>query len=356
MSAPPAARAAGTPSATRTVALRLPGFSARVRPRAVLVCGILASVVVVLFLVSLATGDYRLTLGQVTSALTGHADGLVRTIVLDWRLPRATLALLFGAALGLGGAVFQSLTRNPLGSPDIIGFDTGAYTGALVVMLWWHGGIGQQTAAAVVGGLATACAVYLLAYRRGVQGFRLVIVGIGVSAMLGAFNTWLILTSRLQDAMGAAAFGAGSLNEVGYGQLGAASAVLAVLVPAVLALGRRMRLLEMGDDAARQLGVPAEPTRLLLVAVGVGLTATVTAIAGPIAFVALVAPQVARRLVASPGTTLVGSALTGAVLLQSADWTAQHLVPTTPLPVGVVTVVLGGSYFVWLLVKEGLRS
>jgi iron complex transport system permease protein len=338
-----------------TIVVRMRRLSFRLHRRAVVAGVAIALVGLVVGLVSLASGSYPLSLGEVVGALTGQEHGITATIVVEWRLPRVLLATLFGVALGLAGAVFQSLVRNPLGSPDIIGFDAGAYTGALVVLLVLHGGGIYGTAAgALAGGLATAAAVYLLAYRRGVQGFRLIITGIGVTAMLGSLNTWLLLRSTTQDALSASYWGAGSLESAGYGQLGPAAIAFAVLFAAVAALSRGMHALELGDDAARQLGVRAERTRLLLVVVGVALSATVTSLAGPIAFVALSAPQIARRLTGSAGVTLAASGATGAALLLAADWIAQHALPVG-LPVGLVTVVLGGGYFVWLLIAEGRR-
>ncbi|WP_223691945.1 FecCD family ABC transporter permease [Leifsonia poae] len=336
----------------RQAVVRAGRTSLRIPRRLLWLCGIAATVAIAIALVSLATGSYQLSIPQVVDALLGRSSGIEATVVLDWRLPRVLLTALFGLALGLSGGIFQSLTRNPLGSPDIIGFDAGAYTGALVVMLLLHGGVFAVTGGALAGGLATAAVVYVLAWRRGVHGFRLIIVGIGVTAMLGSLNTWLLLRADLQDAISASYWGAGSLNGVGYEQLVPAALVMLILFPAVALLARPLRMLELGDDAARQLGVNAERSRLALVVVGVALSATVTALAGPIAFVALAAPQIGRRLAGAAGISLAASAATGCVLLLASDWVAQHALGGTELPVGVVTVVLGGAYFVWLLIRE----
>src|SRR5690606_23071088 len=153
-------------------------------------------------------GSYELSPAQVVSALTGGETGLVHDIVVEWRLPRVAAALVFGAALGVSGAIFQSMLRNPLADPGIIGFSQGSYTGALIVILVVNGTYMQLVGGALLGGMATAILVYLLAFRGGVQGFRLIVVGIGVSAMLGSLNTWLILKAELEQAMAAAAWGA----------------------------------------------------------------------------------------------------------------------------------------------------
>nr|MDT0666750.1 iron chelate uptake ABC transporter family permease subunit [Micromonospora sp. DSM 115978] len=149
-------------------------------------------------ILAITIGEFPLTIGQVLAALAGGGEKFPRTVVLEWRLPIAIAAVVFGALLGIGGAIFQSLTRNPLGSPDVIGFDSGAYTAVVITMLVLGTGSYRSIAAAsIVGGLATALVVYLLAYRRGIQGFRLIIVGIGVSYMLLSINSYLIARARV---------------------------------------------------------------------------------------------------------------------------------------------------------------
>jgi iron complex transport system permease protein len=276
--------------------------------------------------------------------------------VMQSRFPRVALAFLFGAALGVSGAIFQSLTRNPLGSPDIIGFSTGAYTGALVVILTLGGGYYRTGAGALVGGLVAAAVVYVLAYKRGVQGFRLIIVGIAVSAVLASVNTWLVVKADVSEAIAAAVWGAGTLNGLGWPQVVPVLVALAVVTPVAAALSTRLPVLAMGDDAARALGIRVEPTRLMLVILGVALTALVTAAAGPISFVALAAPQLARRLTGASSVAMVPAACMGALLLIVSDVAAQRVFAPTQLPVGVVTVCVGGAYFVWLLAREGRKQ
>lgn len=340
----------------RTVVARRRAFALRWPLRAVVVCTVLALLTLVVTAWTLTTGAYPLSLAQVWAALINDPDaGFARTVVVDWRLPRALAAVIFGAALGASGAVFQSLTRNPLASPDIIGFTAGSYTGALIVIILVHGSYLMLVGGALFGGVATAFLVYLLAWRRrGVQGFQLIIVGIAISAMLASVNTWLTLTADLEVAMSAAAWGAGSLNGTGWGQTLFGGGVIVILLMALAALGPGIRQLELGDDAARATGIRAEPVRLTAMAVGIALVAAVIAAAGPIAFIALAAPQIARRLTRTPGVSVAHAAFAGALILAAADFTAQHLLPIA-LPVGVVTVVAGGGYLVWLIVREVQR-
>jgi iron complex transport system permease protein len=235
-----------------------------------------------------------------------------------------------------------------------MGFSAGSYTGALVVILIFSGGTYETAVGALAGGVFTAMAVYLLAWRQGVQGARLIIVGIGVSAMLSAFNAWMIREADLQVAMAAAIWGAGSLNGLGVEQLVPVALVLGSLLPATLLLSRPMRQLELGEDVARASGIDAGRTRGLIMLCGVALTAIATASAGPISFIALCSPQFARRITRSDGVPLMASALMGALLLLVADWVAQHAF-AVQLPVGVMTLSIGGLYFLFLLMREGRR-
>lgn len=240
---------------------------------------------------ALGSGALSLSALQVIDALRGEGPANLAVIVTQWRLPRVIMALLLGAALGISGAIFQSLLRNPLGSPDVIGFNTGAYSGVLVAIVLFNGGILGITSGALAGGLLTAALIYLLAWRNGVESFRLIIVGIAVRALLVAGNTWLIISASLESAMTAGLWSAGSLNGVTWAKSLPVLAVIALCCLLLLMLARRMRLLEMGDDTACALGVPVERSRVLLLLVGVTLTAAATAVAGPISFIALVAPR-----------------------------------------------------------------
>ncbi|MER7748830.1 iron chelate uptake ABC transporter family permease subunit [Streptomyces bacillaris] len=337
--------------------LRAGTLSLKVTRRAVAVCGVLALALVALALWAFTLGSYPLTLTDLAAVASGTAETGVRTVVLEWRAPRIVAAVLFGAALAVGGAVFQALTRNPLGSPDVIGFTTGSYTGVVLTLLAGASSYAALAAGALAGGLLTALTVYLLAFRRGVRGFRLIIVGIAVGALLSSVNTWFSVKADVDTALRAAVWGAGSLSAIGWPAVLMASALLAAVALAAPVAQHRLRRLELGDETATTMGVPVERTKLLLVVLGVAATAAVTAAAGPIAFVALAAPQIARRLTGR-GTSvdLAGSALVGALLLLGADIAAQHAVPGVVLPTGAVTVCVGGAYLLVLLVRESRRG
>lgn len=341
-----------TSPAGRVPTLRAASYSIRLDRRAIVAGLALTAATLVAGAVTLSTGDYHIPLAEVIRTLAGDGTGTDPFIIMTLRLPRLTTAILVGAALGVGGAVFQSLTHNPLGSPDIVGFNTGAATGALVAILLLKGSMTEASIGALIGGMATAMAVYLLAIKRGVQGHRLILVGIGIAAMLTSVNWYLLTRSNVTDAQAAAAWITGSLNGRTWDQASEMAWAVVVLLPAAMWCGRGLRILELGDDAATGLGARVERIRLAAIVVGVGITAIAISAAGPIAFIALAAPQVAHRLTRSSGPGILPAALTGAFLLVAADLAAQRVFSPMQLPVGVATGAIGGVYLAWLLSRE----
>ena len=336
-----------------TRVMRSPGgLSVRLDVRAAVVVAVLLLAALAASVVLIGTGDFPIPAGDVVRTLLGDGNAGQEFIVRELRLPRVLVGLLVGASLGLGGALFQAVTRNPLGSPDVLGLGQGATAGALVMIVLFSGSAAQVTLGALVGGLATGLAIYLLAWKQGVHGYRLVLVGIGVSAIVTAINGYLLTVSDIVDAARAVVWMTGSLSGRDWDQVWPLLALCAVLAPLVLANARGRRLMEMGDDVSNALGVRVERVRALLMVAAVLLTATATAAAGPVSFVALTAPQLARRLTRSPGPNLLSSLCMGAALLVTADWASQRIFGADQLPVGVVTGVLGGVYLLWLLVAE----
>lgn len=318
---------------------------------------VLALAILGLAVGGLLIGDYPMAPWQaVASLFGGGGDPLAQYFVQEQRAPRVAAAVLVGAALGGSGAIFQSISANPLGSPDVIGFTTGAATGALLQIVVLDAGPGAIALGAVLGGFGTAFVVYLLAWRRGLAGFRLVLVGVGVAAVLQGVNALLIVRASLTAAQTAAQWLAGSFNATTWNETLVVLVAVAVLVPLALLLARPLGALVMGDELATGLGVRTERTRLLLVLVGVALVALAVAAAGPIAFVALAAPQLARRLTRTSGIGMGTAALMGGLLVLVSDIVAQRLFAPTQLPVGVVTGSLGGAYLIWLLAREWRRT
>lgn len=322
-----------------------------IRARSVTVGTVVGLVVVVLSVFSLALGTYSLSPGQVLAVFAGGGQGLDRTVVMEWRLPRTLAAIALGGFLAVAGALFQTVTRNPLASPDILGLSNGALTGMLLTLTLVSTQWPVLTVGAVLGGLVTGAVIWALAHRGGVQGFRLIVIGIGVAAMLASANTWMLLQVELETAMFASAWGAGSLNGVTAGPVAGAVACGVPLLLALVALTPRLRQLDLGDDVATATGARPSRVRTLALLIGVLLVSIATAVIGPIAFVALAAPQVARRLARTPYLSLTLSALVGALLLLASDLLAQHLLPVA-VPAGVVTVSVGGLYLVVMIIQE----
>jgi len=342
--------------AVRGRVVRTGQVSFRFAERTVLVSLVLLVAVVGIGLVTLTSGDFELTVAEVTKSLIGRGDGASDFIVLTLRLPRLVTGILVGAALAVSGGILQSLSGNPLASPDIIGFTQGAATGAILVIVLVDGSMVQIGAGALVGGVATAVVVYLLAFKRGVQGFRLILIGIGISFIMLSLNKYLVTRASLTDAIAAQAWQVGGLNGRGWDHVRVVGLAVAVLLPPALYLGRRLALMEMGDATAKGLGVDSERTRLALIAISVGLAAVATAAAGPVSFLALAAPQLARRLTRSSGVGLVPAALMGALLLTAGDLAVQRLFSPAQLPVGIATGAIGGLYLIWLLGYEWRRG
>jgi iron complex transport system permease protein len=336
----------------RVRVLRRAGFSIRADGRPALMCAGLLLAALAVSVALIGTGDYRIAPADVVRTLAGHGTAGQEFVVRDLRLPRVLVALAAGAALGMAGAAFQTVARNPLGSPDVIGFGQGSAVGALVVIVLLHGPAYQVAVGAVLGGLCTGLAVYLLAWKQGVHGYRLVLVGIGASAVLSAINSYLLVKADFVDAARAVFWLTGSLDGRDWDHVWPLLAACALFMPVLLGQGRALRLTEMGDDTAYALGVRVERVRLTAVLVAVLLTASATAATGPVPFVALTAPQLARRLTRSPGVSLLPSALMGATLLVAADLAAQRAFGSGQVPVGVATGVLGGGYLLGLLVVE----
>ena len=315
------------------------------RTRAVI--GVLTALILLLAWLSLSVGS-SMSVPGLLRTLAGQGEAGDAFVLWRLRLPRLVLGAEVGAALALAGALFQTVLRNPLASPDIIGVSGGASLAAATAIL-----VGGLSGAAVSlsafgGAVVVAVAIYLLAWRAGVSGYRFVLVGVGIAFMVNAGLGYLITRADVNDVREALVWMVGSLGTPPWGDVAVLAAVLAVLVPIVGVLAARLRVLQLGDDTAGGLGVRVEATRLGVLAVAVALAAGATAFAGPVAFVAFVCAPVARRLLPTAGLALVPSALVGVALVLAADLTGQHLLELRA-PVGIITGAIGAPYLLWLL-------
>jgi iron complex transport system permease protein len=326
-------------------------WSTRVHARAVSVTLVLLALALGVFCWSLTVGDFPIALTDVISSLVGAGNPETDFVVRTLRLPRGLTALLVGAAFGLSGAVFQRLTRNPLASPDIIGVNAGAAAAGVFAIVVWSASPAQITMSALAGAFLTAGAIYLLAYKQGVTGYRLVLVGIGVTAMLGSVTSYLLTRAEIFEAQRATVWLTGSLSGRSWDHVRPIAWALVVLGPLAVGLARHLRLLELGDDAARGLGSRVEAARGTLLLAGVALAGIATASAGPVGFVALVSPQIARRLVGPKSVGLLPAAACGALLVVASDLVGRRVFAPTELPVGVITAILGAPYLLLLLAQ-----
>lgn len=347
-------------TATRTVdldrvvpALRRVARGRRVRRTTVNLVLLAVAFTAAVLLLSWGTG---VSAGGTVAVLGGGGDEFDRVMIVEWQLPRVLVGALVGVALGLSGAIYQSALRNPLASPDIIGISQGAGLGAvfatLVVGATGYGvGIG-----ALAGAIAIAVINMALAWRSGLTGHGFVLSGVALAFMSISVVNFLLTRNDVREAQQVLVWLIGSIGSASFADGIRMATALAVLVPAALLLGTRLDLLELGDDTASALGVGAKQVRLLALLVGAALAAAAVSVAGPLAFVALTSAPIARRLVADGRIALVESALVGVVIVLMADFVALHLLPSSPLPVGIVTGLIGGPFLIWLLTAAPRRG
>ncbi|MGH3601259.1 MAG: FecCD family ABC transporter permease [Pseudonocardiaceae bacterium] len=314
--------------------------------------------VVLVVAANVGLGDFPIPILKVLDVLAGGGNRADQFIVLQLRLPRTLTGVLVGAALGLSGAISQAIARNPLASPDILGVTAGASVAAVALIVLGNVGFlgvvlsgGGLPVAALIGGVSAATLVYLLAWRRGIEGYRLVLVGIGIQAVALGLTQWLLIVAQITEAAQATVWLTGSLNNRGWEHVVPVGLALAVLVPIGLLLTFGLGALQFDDDTARGLGMRVNRARSALFLVAVALAAVATSSAGPILFVALVVPQIAQRLVGGSRPPLLASAVYGALLTVGSDLIARTVLGSE-LPVGIVTAALGAPYLLYLLVRR----
>lgn len=321
----------------------------RRRRRFLLVAGALALATLAAVTLTLTLGSFRIGIPDVVASLLHLADNAsIDFVVRELRLPVAVSALAVGAALGTSGTIFQQLLRNPLASPDIVGISAGASLAAVIGITVLQVSSLAICGLALVGALLGSALMYLLAWRDGLSGYRFVLIGIGVSATFEGIVGYLITRTDEYEAREALHWLNGTVGRADDAQQYTLAAALVVLLPLTILLERQLRLLELGDETARNLGGRVEGAKLALMGLAVLLVALATAVAGPIIFVALIAGPVAQRLLGPAAGGVLPAALMGAALLLGADLIANHVLPT-PLPTGIVTGALGAPYLIWLV-------
>ena len=330
--------------------------SVLITPRHVIVGLMLLVLSLAVAVVSLRLGKFPVTTQEVIDALQGQGRKIVQVVVVKWKLPRIVLGLVAGLALGVAGALFQTITRNPLGSPDLIGFSTGAQTGILVSILLLPGSMLSASLASFIGGAAVGTVTYLVSLRGGFTGLRFILVGIAISSMLVSVNRWLLVRVDDDEGLGALKAITGTLGAARWPVVAPTCLAIGVTVALILLASRHLQVLSLGEQVATILGSPTRRASAVLILLGTVLVAVVTMAAGPIGFVALVSPHLARLLTGSPQSPLLVSGLTGSLLMVGADLLSQLVLES--MPVSVVTNAVGGLYLMVALTvaAHGRRS
>jgi ABC-type Fe3+-siderophore transport system permease subunit len=316
--------------------------------------GSLGVLAVVLSFYSLSVGATDVSLNNVLHALVGDTADQAAQIVVQFQLPRVLLAWLVGIALAVSGAVMQGVIRNPLAAPDVVGVTKGAGFAGMLLLLAIPGlPVVAIVPASFIGGLVAAALVYVLAYRRGATPVRIALVGIAVSAGFEAGIRFLLVRNPL-DVSAALIWLTGSLFGRSMGSVLEILPWVVVLVPLIMVWARKLDVLGLGDDLAAGLGEPVERTRRLLLLFAVALAASAVAVSGTIGFVGLIAPHMARRVFGGRHlASIPAAALFGVLLMLFADMLGRGIAPPLEIPAGLVTAVVGGPYFLYLLVKTG---
>ena len=328
----------------------------RVRRRRVAVVTSVLLALAVVAAVSLSVGDYTLSPADLWRTLWGGGERIESYVVFQLRAPRLAMAIVTGAALGVSGALLQSLLSNPLASPDLLGISGGAGVAAVFGLLVL--GIAGPLLAVVafLGGLTVAAFLLLAGRRRGDGEYRLVVAGIGISFLCVAITGYLMTRAQVELAQTALIWLTGTLASTPWWNVVVVLVVSLIALPAVVACARWLPLTQLGAGTAVSLGVRPGVVRITTVVVAVLLVSTTCAFVGPISFIALCAPAIARPLLGHGAVGIGTSAGVGALLLAGADLIAQYAIPGISLPVGVVTGALGSLFLLWLLMTSKGRQ
>lgn len=331
------------------------GFSMQLDKRSLGMILLLLLLVCIAAVLGTSLGSDWISPLDVVRSILGLDNGDNDFVVLTLRFPRVLLSLLVGLALGMSGAILQGIIRNPLASPDVIGITGGAAVAAVgfVTLLGGAISIKMLPLFAIVGALVTALIIYILSWKSGVTPIRLVLIGIGVSAITGAATTFMLIISPFYTAGQAYVWLTGSIYGATWTDVNTIWPLLIITIPAALWLSRSLNAQEFGDDLATGLGVTVQLHRLLLLGCSVLLAGIAVAVAGTIGFAGLMAPHIARRLVGRMfGSLLLVSGLVGALIVFAADLIGRTLFIPLDVPAGVFTAGVGAPFFLYLLFRN----
>ncbi|WP_077212134.1 iron ABC transporter permease [Bacillus dakarensis] len=322
--------------------------------------GLLLSLILVMFFISLSTGVIQIAPGDVIKTLLNQGSDRQELVLFEFRLPGILLALLIGAGLAVSGVILQGITQNELADPGILGINTGAGLAVVLFLYFFKNSLDATSSlsiylmpvAALAGAIVAALIIYALAWKKGVNPIRLVLVGIGVNAGFAAFLTIFQLKMDPQDFRQATVWLSGDIWNASWSFVFALLPWMLVLIPIALFKAYSLNVLNLGDDVASSLGTTVEGERRLLLLVAVALAGTSVAAGGGIAFLGLVIPHIARKIMGPLHQYIIPiSALLGALLLMVSDTIGKNLLAPTEIPVGIIVSILSAPYFVYLLMK-----
>lgn len=310
---------------------------------------VLAVVLAVVMMLSVGYGVMEMSWIDIIRTLFSGGDSIEFQIIYNLRLPRTLLGALVGAALAVAGVILQAVMRNPLASPGIIGVSSGAGLAAVVALMIFPALSGWLIPVAFGGAFITATAVYLLAWKRGVEPVRLLLAGVAVSSLLGAMSTAIMLFNS-EKVAGILDFAIGSLSTRSWPQLElVAPYIIAGLAVAVI-IAPKLNILGLGDEIAVGLGMNVERMRLCFIALAALLAGAAVSVVGLLGFVGLIAPHIVRMIIGGDSKFLIpGAAIFGAVLVVGSDTAGRVVIAPEELPLGIIMALLGPPFFLWLL-------
>ncbi len=330
------------------------GYAKR-KMRMISVTLMLLALTVGLCTIMLLYGKTNYPLSIVLKVLGGEQIQGASFTIGTLRLPRMLCGLLVGLAFGIAGNTFQTMLRNPLASPDIMGITSGCSIAAVFCILVLRMSGSSVSIAAVISGLIVSTLIYLLSKGSGFSGGRLILIGIGIQAMINALISFLLLKSSQYDVPSALRWLSGSLNGMSMKDVPGLFIIVVVFGGIILLLTKHLQILELGDEFATTLGVKINLVRIILILSSVFSIAFATAVTGPIAFVAFLAGPIASKLVGPGAPNVLASGLVGALLVLGADMIGQFVF-STRFPVGVITGILGAPYMLFLLICINRRG
>ncbi|GIZ11974.1 iron chelate uptake ABC transporter family permease subunit [Pseudomonas sp. NCCP-436] len=335
--------------------LRLSRYSLLLHRRSLLVGLLLSALLLISATAILSAGDDALGPWNVLQAALGRGEPLQVFLIQELRLPRLLAGLLSGAALGAAGCLLQTLARNRLATPGVIGIDNGATAFAVASIVAVPTSL-APSALALSGAATAAVLTFALAAGGGARGYRFIVVGIAVGALFGALTNLMLARSDMDAANAAYPWTVGSLNARPADSVMLLAIGLASGLPLARLLVNALTLMRFSDSVAIGLGVRLQRMRLLTLALCVWLTALAVAVVGPVGLIALAAPEMARHLCSRHGVPVINAALSGALMMILADWLGRSLLAPIEIPVGIITAVVGGPFLLWILLRQTPRS